>query len=144
MVDFGPFERVYVENEWYDGPRAGLADIHGAPHRFKSLFDETEDEYLSTFAVWPVRREVLELEIEQWCIFVDWNTRYESGEADTGSHPGHGGLHQRWDEIEALVKDSRTDVPSDALHAKAQLKSADREYRYEVTGPNYLMCWKYL
>ena len=144
MVEFGPFERVYVENEWYDGPRAGLAAIRGVPHRFKSLFDETDDEYLSTFAVWPVCRDDLELEIEQWCIFVDWNTKYESGGADTGSHPGNGGIDQRWDEIEALVRVSRTDVPLDAPHAKAQLKSADREHRYDVTGPNYLMCWKYL
>ncbi|WP_405594401.1 hypothetical protein OG741_01840 [Streptomyces sp. NBC_01410] len=26
------FERVYVELEWYDGPRAGLADVDVVPH----------------------------------------------------------------------------------------------------------------
>ena len=144
MVEFGPFERVYVENERYDGPRVGLADIQGVPHRFKSLFDETEDDYSSTFAVWPVSGDELELEIEQWCIFVEWNNRFESGEADTYSHPGRGGIDQRWDEIEALVKDRRTDVPLEALYAKAQIKSADREHRYEVAGPDYEMSWKHL
>ncbi|WP_211441428.1 hypothetical protein [Collimonas humicola] len=143
MAGLGSFERVYVENEWYDGPRVGLADIHGVPHRFNSLFDEREDEYLSTFEVWPISREELELEIEQWCIFVEWNTRYESGEADTDSHPGHGGLSERWDEIESLVKKSRTNVPLNARRARAQLASANREHRYEVTGPNYLMCWEF-
>lgn len=144
MVEFGPFERVYVENEWYDGPRAGLADIHGVPHRFQSLFDETKDEYSLIFAVWPVRREALELEIEQWRIFVDWNARYESGEAGTGSHPAHGGIDQRWDEIEALVQDGRTDVPLGARHAEARYKYSDRQRRYELSGPGYSMSWKFL
>ena len=31
MSTFGPAEHVYVENEWYDGPRAGIADVNGKP-----------------------------------------------------------------------------------------------------------------
>ncbi|WP_327738300.1 hypothetical protein OG749_35445 [Streptomyces nojiriensis] len=27
----GGFRRVYAEFEWYDGPRAGLADVDGRP-----------------------------------------------------------------------------------------------------------------
>jgi hypothetical protein len=38
-------ERVYVEQEWYDGPSAGIADIHGIPHRFNSNFDDVGDEF---------------------------------------------------------------------------------------------------
>lgn len=144
MTEFGPYERVYVENEWYDGPRAGIADIHGVPHRFKSLFDEQEDEFLSTFLVWPVTQKDLELEIEQWHIFVEWNARYESGDVDTESHPGHGGRHARWDEIAALLEHGRFDVSSDAQHAAAQLMSIDRLCRYEAAGPAYLMCWRFL
>jgi hypothetical protein len=63
---FGPPERVYVENAWYDGPREGVADIGGVPHRFKSLFDDTEEEYFGSFLVWPIDRVSLEREIEQW------------------------------------------------------------------------------
>ena len=90
MIKYGPPEQVYVENDWYDGPRAGIADINEMPHRFKSLFDEEKDEDLGTYMVWPVDKNVLDLEIEQWRIFVEWNTLYESGQADTDSHPGHG------------------------------------------------------
>ena len=143
MAEFGPFERVYVENEWYDGPRVGIADIQGVPHRFRSLFDEKEDEYLSTFEIWVVSREELELEIEQWHIFVDWNVRYESGEVDVDSHPAHGSRNKRWDEIEAILKARRVDVPSHVRHAKAQFKTANHEHRYEVSGPNYLMSWMF-
>ena len=71
MTQFGPPETVYVENEWYDGPRAGIADVNGVPHRYVSLFDEVEDEYLDIFLIWPVDRQELDLEIEQWRIFVE-------------------------------------------------------------------------
>lgn len=33
------FEAVYVELDWYDGPRAGLADIDGVPHYFRAVRD---------------------------------------------------------------------------------------------------------
>lgn len=143
-VRYGPPERVYVENEWYDGPRAGIADINGTPHRFKSLFDEQEDEYLGTFMVWPIDRRVLDLEIEQWCIFVEWNVLYDVGQADTDSHPGHGGRNARWDEIEAFLKQSRSDVPAWARQARAQLNRIDREVRYAASGPDYRMSWSIL
>ncbi|MEU1599593.1 hypothetical protein ABZ468_44040 [Streptomyces sp. NPDC005708] len=35
------FERVYVELEWYDGARVGLAGIDGKPHYFDGY-----DQYL--------------------------------------------------------------------------------------------------
>ncbi len=49
MIEYGPPEKVYVENDWYDGPQAGVADINGAPHRFKATFNEEEDEYSNAF-----------------------------------------------------------------------------------------------
>ena len=128
----------------YDGPRAGIADINGMPHRFKSLFGEEEDEGLGTFMVWPVDKNVLDLEIEQWRIFVEWNTLYESGQADTDSHPGHGGRNARWDEIEALLKRSRSDVPASAKRARAQFSRIDREVRYAPSGPDYALKWTIL
>jgi hypothetical protein len=141
MVEYGPPEQVYVENEWYDGPRAGIADIHGLPHRFKSLFDEREDEYLGTFVVWPVDKSTVDLEIEQWCIFVEWNASYESGKAGPDSHPGHGGVNQRWDEIEVLLKDARSRIPTNAKRALADIQDIDRENRYEPSGPAYRLRW---
>ena len=42
------------------------------------------------------------LELEQWVIFVAWNRRYELGEASVESHPGHGGVDPRHDQVAAL------------------------------------------
>jgi hypothetical protein len=104
-----------------------------------SLFDEEEDQYLDTFLIWPVERQVLELEIEQWRIFVEWNALYESGRADVNSHPGHGGRNARRDEIEALLKPSRTNVPASARRAVAQLCHIDREVRYASSGRSLML-----
>jgi hypothetical protein len=135
---------VYVENEWYDGPRAGVADINGVPHRFKLLFDEEADQYLGTFLVWPIEQRVLDQETEQWRIFVEWNASYEAGEATTESHPAHGGLSARWDELEVLLRQSRTEVPSSAKRANAELHRIDRESRYAASGPAYTLTWHLL
>ena len=144
MGTFGSPEKVYVENEWYDGPRAGVADINGVPHRFKSLFDEEEDHFLGTFLVWPVDKQVLDQEVEQWRIFVEWNTSYEAGQATTESHPGHGGLNARWDELEELLRHSRTEVPTMARRANAAIHHIDREDRYATSGPAYTLSWSIL
>jgi hypothetical protein len=45
------FEPVYVELDWYDGPRAGLASVDGVPHNFRAARDyctgeESDDEPL--------------------------------------------------------------------------------------------------
>ena len=143
-LKYGSPEMVYVENEWYDGPRAGIADINGLPHRFKSLFDEKEDEYLGTFLVWPIEKQAADLEIEQWKIFVEWNLLYEAGKASLDSHPGHGGRSKRWDELEVVLRASRSEVPADAKRALAQLTHIDGQARYESTGPGYMLAWSLL
>ena len=144
MTKFGPPERVYVENEWYDGPRAGIADVNGKPYRFKSLFDETEDEYLGTFLVWPVDQKVVELEQEQWRIFATWNALYEAEKSTTDSHPGHGGKSARWDEIEVFLRTNRTEVPSLAQRALAEVTYIVGEVRYPHSGPAYMLSWGFL
>lgn len=144
MIQYGPPEKVHVELEWYDGPRFGIADINGIPHRFKSLFDETNDEYLGIFVVWPIATETLALEIEQWEIFVEWNSRYERGEVSEKSHPGHGRLNPRWDELDKLLAKSRSEVPVGAKKALAQLERLNREGRYESDGADYTLCWCFL
>jgi hypothetical protein len=141
VKNYGLAERVYVENHWYDGPRSGVANINGVPHRFQSLFDEADDEYLGTFLVWPIGKTSLRLEIEQWRIFVEWYKKYESDNAGTESHPATGGIHKRWDELQTLLRGTRSNVPIDARLADAELKLIPRRRGYQLNGPNYQLRW---
>lgn len=141
MPTFGPPERVYVENEWYDGPRAGIADVNGLPHRFVSQWDEAEEEYVGTFLVWPATDEELSLEQEQWAIFVTWNERYEAGAADSASHPGNAGTDSRWHEIELQLAPRRKSIPVTAKTAKVQVQPLRQGMRYALSGPSYQLSW---
>ncbi|MCB1634307.1 MAG: hypothetical protein KDI51_06915 [Xanthomonadales bacterium] len=144
MTTYGPPEHVYVENDWYDGPRAGVANVNGLPHRFISQWDEKEDEYMGTFLVWPIDPEELALEQEQWRIFASWNEQYEAGLVGTDSHPGHPGTNTRWDEIDLQLSARRKSVPSNAKQARAQMIHLEREQRYAPIGPAYQLSWRLL
>jgi hypothetical protein len=140
--EFGPLEHVYVENEWYDGPRAGIANLGGKPHRFVSQFDDDEDD-VGTFLLWPADQAELVLEQEQWQIFVRWNAEYEAGRATTKSHPGAPGNNSRWDEINSLLKSHRETIPSSAQRARVKVVHLEHE-RYAESGPAYQLAWKLL
>jgi hypothetical protein len=34
--------RVYTVNDYYDGPRPGIADYQGRPHAYESQFNESQ------------------------------------------------------------------------------------------------------
>lgn len=133
-------EKVYVECVWYDGPRAGVADYNSIPHRFISNFNDIEG-YEDTFKLFPISDAELQLEIEQWTIFVDWNSRYEKEDMMADTHPGHGGVNQRYDEIEFFLKEKRKTIPENYIDAKAEFLPIEQQSRYESTGPSYGVNW---
>lgn len=134
---------VLVENEYYDGPRTGITILHNTPYRFISDFDNNIG-YLDTFSLIPISNSELELEIEQWRIFVDWNNDYESGKVASTSHPGHGGISPRWDEIEKCLQRPRKDRDGLTLKATAEFKHNGQAKRYDHGGPCYTASWTFL
>ncbi|MEV7565441.1 hypothetical protein [Streptomyces tanashiensis] len=96
------FERVYVDLEWCDGPRKGLAVVDGAPHYFEGLDHDHADE-ADAYFVWPASYVAVAMEREQWAVFARWNDRHEAGTAEPGSHPGSGGIDVRYDELDLLL-----------------------------------------
>lgn len=136
-------QRVYVENDWYDGPRAGVTDLNGQPHRFLSLFDEQEDGE-ETFLVWAIDESELALEYAQWEIFVNWNAQYEAGLVGAQTHPGRSGNSKRWEEIDALLTARRKSPPQCARRAKARMVPLEEQQRYALSGPAYQLSWALL
>ena len=45
-------EKVFTVTD--DGPKRGVADFGAIPHAYESLFDDSEDEWDSTFLLRPV------------------------------------------------------------------------------------------
>lgn len=123
------FDQVYIENDWYDGPRSGLADVGGVPHYFQAVDayqhpDQPDNEYF----VWPASDTALAMEWEQWAIFVEWNTRHEAGVTTVDDHPGHGAVNARYDELATMLAPHRA-LPHGAT-------------RSQIDGSGYLVKWR--
>ncbi|WP_371476809.1 hypothetical protein [Kitasatospora sp. NBC_00315] len=140
LLDAG-FERVYIELDRYDGPREGLAEVYGAAHYFRAAYDfahpdASDDEYF----VWPASASLLAQEQEQWAIFVEWNTRFEAGAALPDSHPGHGAINSRYDELTEQLVPHR-EVPAHARRVTAEWRLIAGA-RYRLDGTDYLVKWQ--
>ena len=98
------YERVHTVSDYYDGPREGLADYRGTPHRYKSEWDPTADDWADTFELIPVDAETFQLEIERWQIWRAWERAFHLGQVSQASHPGYGGKNARYDELGKLIE----------------------------------------
>ncbi len=71
----GPFETVHTVEDYYDGPRAGIANHAGQPHYYRSIYldlpDWNPDE--DRFELSPVSPEVVAAALEAAEIFNRWN-----------------------------------------------------------------------
>ncbi|MET8982272.1 hypothetical protein ABZX85_42490 [Streptomyces sp. NPDC004539] len=122
------FGRVIVELDWYDGPRVGLVDIDGKPHYFDG-YGQYSGDGADEYRVWPASSAAVELEREQWAIYVDWNERQGAGAA----YLGQGGIDARYDELDALLAQHRQ-APDDARRVVGELRSTGTGHRPEGTG----------
>jgi hypothetical protein len=131
------YEPVLVENDWYDGPRSGLAHVQGVLSYFESSFaDIAPNEPDDIFLVWPASPDPVDWEREQWAIFAAWNQRREAGETTADTHPGHGGIDARYDELQALLEPQRI-APDNARRFRAQWRFTHTTQRYHRDGVDY-------
>ncbi|MFE3099197.1 hypothetical protein [Nocardia tengchongensis] len=127
------FERVYTESARYDWPRAGLADVGGRPHYYDGwAFDRGDDQYV--YYVWPASDEAVAWELEWWAIYIAWELRRAAGEAGVDSHPGHGGINSRYDELASLLAPHRQ-IPEKKRKLLAERRLDNRDgFRAGDTG----------
>ena len=96
------FQKVHVIWELYDGVRSGIADYNELPHYFKCIFD---GDYTDRFELYPISESTLDLAIEQWEIFREWESKYHRGHEVIANHPAGPNGNERYCNIESILKE---------------------------------------
>jgi hypothetical protein len=59
-------EPVYLVDDYWDGPRSGIASYRGQPHAFACIFDEERGDWSDVFVLRPLSEETLRRVLEEW------------------------------------------------------------------------------
>ena len=118
------FERVYTVWDYHDGPRSGIADYMGRPHYYECEWDAGDDDYANTFSLKEIDQETLELALEQWSIWRNWEFAFHRGERTQETHPKFPGQDTRYAGLEAEL-DARLAglVPGKHVYANFRARS---------------------
>jgi hypothetical protein len=97
------FERVLTMTDYYDGPRAGIAELDGVPHFYESEWSNSEDSYTDVFKLSPVPDEILPLALEGWQIWRRWEAAFHQGKTLQETHPALPEDRARHEELAVLL-----------------------------------------
>lgn len=78
---------VHTIDDYYDGPKQGIADFEGKPHYYEREFDEERDEYSDVFRLTPIADSIFELAMEKSGIWWRWRNAFDSGKVMLDTHP---------------------------------------------------------
>jgi|SRR5579863_2306415 len=81
------YELVFTVDEYYDGPRTGVANFHGEPHFYDCIFDEKRSDYSNLFQLTPIDQHTFELALAAWGLWRKWEIAYHQGKVKWESHP---------------------------------------------------------
>jgi len=106
---------VFTIEDYYDGPRKGVANLLGKPHFYDCVFDENNDEYSDLYQLTPIDQHKFQLALEAWKIWRKWELAYHTGKVKLESHPAlradttkYKRLHQKLDPL--LKTDPKTSI----------------------------------
>jgi len=97
-------ETVYTVTDYYDGPRAGIANFQGQPHSYQALWDDDEDDWSDLFLLAPIDTETLQWALEDWDIWTRWQQAFHSGQTTIATHPALPEDHDRHKELITLLQ----------------------------------------
>lgn len=103
---------VLTINDYYDGPRLGIAELNGVPHIYEAEFDHSTDEYGDTYFLSPIDKQLLVAVIEDWEIWCRWNKAHKQGEVTIDTHPALPHERSRHEELKDIIGDRLKADPS--------------------------------
>jgi uncharacterized RDD family membrane protein YckC len=118
------FERVFTVTDFDNGPRGGIADFEGHPHRYECEWNDGADTYASTFRLHPVTPEILAMALEDSGIWERWWTAFQEGHTTQDTHPALPEDRARHEELERGLDEQIRLGPSNSLRALGEFRTA--------------------
>jgi hypothetical protein len=131
------YEKVHTVSDYWDGPRAGVADFGGTPHAYQSLFDDERDDYSDVWLLRPIDGDTFQLVMEDWDIWLRWLDAFHAGRTSQDTHPALPEDRPRHEQIKASLSDRIAIDPSFAVHATA-------EFSRDPDTKEWRVCWSAL
>ena len=111
---------VYTVDDYWDGPREGIASFRGKPHAYRCLFDEAQDEWSERYRLTPISPDALEAALEAWGIWCRWASADRAGQAPRGSHPALPHESERYFHLKAVVDSAVNENETQAFIAHGE------------------------
>jgi hypothetical protein len=80
------YELVFTVEEFYDGPRKGVANYLGQPHYYDCIFSADEG-YSELYRLTPINQRTFDHAVEAWEIWRKWEFAYHTKKVNLKSHP---------------------------------------------------------
>ncbi len=125
-------EIVHTVTDYYDGPRGGVVDFRGRPHAYKSLWDDTKEEWSDTLLLRPIDDETLRFAIEDWDIWERWRHSFDAGQTTIETHPALPADRQRHEQLAAILEPRLRIEPDRAIRVRG---------RFSVHGGQWTVQW---
>ena len=136
MMSTDVWDQVYTINKYYDGPELGVADYLGKPHIYERQFDGGRDDYSSRFLLSPIDPDLLSLVLEDWEIWLRWESAYRRGKTPHKTHPALPEERQRHDELATLIGDRLKVDPEHGFSKWARFKAEEVQWVDAPTEPS--------
>lgn len=118
------WDRVHTVNDYYDGPRRGIADVDGVPHIYEAEFDYSSDQFGDTYFASPVDEDLLALVMEDWEIWLRWDSAFKRGDASIATHPALPQDRERHEALKIAIGDRLTVDRARAKYLKARFETS--------------------
>ena len=116
------FDIVHTITDWYDGARAGVADLAGRPHYYESQFDYLRGDRSDTYLLRPIDEETFWLAMEDWNIWLRWEAAFHEGRTPHETHRALPEDRDRHDELARVLAERLVVSPDTGFKARGDFK----------------------
>lgn len=126
-------DRILTVNDYYDGPRLGIAEVHGVAHIYQAEFDHSTEAYGDTYFVSPIDPALLALVLEDWEIWLRWEAAHQRGDVTLESHPALPAERARHEALTSAIGNRLKSDPQNYSYFKAKFSYAKPEAMWQGT-----------